>query len=52
MATEEKVREIICRGREHLKGISKRDPESELVEHVKETHNSEFECRVFVVVLE
>ena len=32
-----------CRGHEHLKGISKRDPESVLMEHVGERHNSEFE---------
>ena len=30
-----------CRGREHLKGISKRDPESVLMEHVIERHKSE-----------
>ena len=42
----ESARNCFCRGREHLKGISKRDPESVLVEHVMEMHNSEFECGV------
>ena len=42
----ESARNCFCRGREHLKGISKRDPENVLVEHVMEMHNSEFECGV------
>ena len=29
-----------------MKGISKRDPESVLVEHVVERHNNEFELEV------
>ena len=31
-----------CRGREHLRGIRKRDSESVFVEHVKRVHNSNF----------
>ena len=47
MYTVEKVQEIFfCRGHEHLKGISKRDPENVLVKHVIEMHNSEFEYGV------
>ena len=42
----ESARNCFCRGREHLKGIAKRDPESVLVEHVIEKHNSEFDCGV------
>ena len=40
----ESARTCFCRGHEFLKGMSKRDPESVLVEHVIEMHNSEFEC--------
>ena len=42
----ESARNCYCRGREHLKGISKRDPESVVVEIVMESHNCEFECGV------
>ena len=38
----ESARNSYCRGREHLKGLTKRDPDSVLVEHINERHNGEF----------
>ena len=41
---------IYCRGKEHLKGIRKRDDDSVFVEHVSCVHNSDFdydECSGF-----
>ena len=38
----ESARNSYCRGREHLKGLLKRDPDSVFVQHIKEKHNSDF----------
>ena len=42
----ESSRNCLCRGREHLRGISKRDHEGVLVKHVVKMHTSEFQCGV------
>ena len=39
VAVGESARNSYCRGREHLKSLSKRDPESVLVEHVNTKHD-------------
>ena len=38
----ESARNAYSRGREHLRGMSKRDPESVFVEHIVNEHNSDF----------
>ena len=42
----ESSRNGYCRGREHLKGLAKRDPESVFVEHVINKHDSDFDTHV------
>ena len=38
----ETARNAYCRGREHLRGIKRKDEESVLVEHVNDQHDSDF----------
>ena len=46
----ETARNAFCRGKEHLRGLYKRDNDSVLVEHVRDCHNTKFdydECAGF-----
>ena len=39
----ESARNSYCRGREHLKGLEKRDADSVFVEHIRNVHNNDFQ---------
>ena len=39
----ETARNAFCRGREHLKGISKKDKDSVFVDHIMKEHESDFD---------